>query len=82
MGTISKTFVCYGFCPVDKHDVPIQIEYTSLQLPDEDKKRKRFTKAQNCCSYLSDGKCNKRDDCPVFLKAESTRYEDYSKIHY
>ncbi len=82
MGTISKRFVCYGFCPIDEDDVTIEVEYTSLQLPNEDKKRKKFTKSSNCCYYLSQGKCDKRNDCPVFLEAEVTRYEDYSKVRY
>ncbi len=82
MGTISRNFTCCGFCPIDNDNVEIEIEYTSLQLPNEDKKRKRFTKSRNCCYYLHEGKCNKKEDCPVFLEAESTRYEDFSKIRY
>ena len=80
MGTISRKFVIYGFCPVDKDDIPIEVEYTSLQLPNEDKHKKRFVKSRNCCWYLDKGKCDKFNDCPVFLEASDIRIEDFSNI--
>lgn len=82
MGTISRKFVCDGYCPLDQDTVSIEIEYISLKRPGEDKRHKRFTKMSNQCWYLAAGKCDKYNDCPVFQNAECVRYEDYSGICY
>ena len=82
MSTISRNFVVHGYCPIDKNDVAIEVEYISFSVPNEDKRHKKFVKGNNRCFYLSEGKCSRKDDCPVYKEAATERYEDFSKIHF
>lgn len=82
MATISRKFVVYGECPVDKNVVPIEVEYNSFPFPDEDKRHKRFIKNSNQCYYLFEGKCNLKEECPIYKEAPEDRYEDFSKVFY
>lgn len=82
MPTISRLFVATGFCPVGKKDVAIEVEYTSLPLPNKDKHQKLFIKSGCKCCYLSDGRCNHKSDCPIYKNAPTKRHEDFSKTCY
>lgn len=82
MGSIARDFVYRGYCPVDKQTVGIEIQYSSLSFPNEDKHMKEFFKAQNNCFYLREGKCKMGNDCPIFQAAENVRIEDFSKFYY
>lgn len=57
-----------GFCPIDNGIVSIDISYYSI--PNKNFSEERvFNKHENKCSYLSNGKCNKNKDCPIFKEA-------------
>ena len=82
MGTITRDYTHSGYCPIDKDRVSIMIRYSSLQLPREDKRNKQFTKAQNLCEYLADGRCALGNSCPIFEDAPKFQFENYTGIAY
>lgn len=70
MATITDMGVAHGYCIVYKSNVAIRIEYVSIPLPTDRNGYRTFWKNSNQCYYLQEGKCNLRNECEVFKKAE------------
>ena len=75
MATLSRTYIEHGYCPIDKADVSIEIDYCSIPRPTDKEGYWVFTKAHNRCYYLNDGRCNAGNKCPIFLAAPSSKTE-------
>ena len=77
MATLRKIYTEQGYCPIDKCDVSIEIEYSSIPLPTDKSGYRVFFKSNNRCFYLNDGECDAGIECPVFKAAEARKTDRY-----
>lgn len=80
MATLSRNYYSSGFCPIDKEDVTIEIEYISIPRPTDERGKRTFTKAHNRCCYLREGKCALGDECGIFKNAQGHYVEKVGKV--
>jgi len=79
MGTISINERKEGLCPIDKHDVNIEIEYMATKIPGDNIHNMECYKTKNNnCRYLSEGKCNLKYTCPIWEEAPKVIKKDLS----
>ena len=80
MATISKNYITHGFCPIDRNDVSIEIEYSSIPLPTDREGYRVFFKTNNRCWHLRDIKCKAGNKCPIYIAAEVKKIEKIRRV--